>query len=56
MYHLFKIEIKYNSYSKILNNLTYMYAMNMILHSFWKRRKKPIQWLKIALVESLVKE
>jgi hypothetical protein len=34
MYHLFKIEIKYNSYSKILNNLTYMYAMNMILHSF----------------------
>ena len=34
MYHLFKIRIKYNSYSKIVNNLTNMYARDMVLHSF----------------------
>jgi hypothetical protein len=38
MYHLFKFRIKYNSYSKIVNNLTYMYARDMILHSFERGR------------------
>jgi hypothetical protein len=31
MYHSLEIRIKNNSYSKIINNLPYMYAINMIL-------------------------
>ena len=34
MYQLCKIRIKYNSYNKITNNPTYMYARQMILYSF----------------------
>jgi hypothetical protein len=34
MYHLIKFRIEYNSFSKIVNNLIYMYARNMILYSF----------------------
>ena len=34
MYQLCKIRIKYNSYNKITNNSTYMYARQMILYLF----------------------
>ena len=56
MYHPFKIKIKYNSYSKFVNNLTYMYARNMILHSFERGEWDLYNELKIAWIESLVDE
>jgi hypothetical protein len=34
MYHPIKFRIEYNSFGKIVNNLIYMYARDMILHSF----------------------
>ena len=34
MYQLCKIKIKYNSYNKITNISTYMYARQMILYLF----------------------
>ena len=39
MHHLFKIRIKYNSYSKIVNNLIYIYTRDMILHSFERKKQ-----------------
>ena len=39
MYNLFGIRVKYNSYSKIVNNLTYMHARDMTLYSFEREKQ-----------------
>jgi hypothetical protein len=50
MYQLCKIRIKYNSYNKITNNSTYMYARQMILYLFERGGKDLSNKLKIAWV------
>ena len=39
MYNLFKIRVKYNYIAKNANNLTYMYARDIILYSFERKNK-----------------
>ena len=56
MNQLCKIKIKYNSYSKIVNNLTYTYARDVILHLFERREWGLSNEVKIAWIESLVDE
>ena len=55
MYQLCKIRIKYNSYNKILNNLTYMCARDTILHSF-ERREQVLSNIKIILIDLLAEK
>ena len=39
MYNLLRIRVKYNSYSKIVNNLTYMHTRDMTLYLFEREKQ-----------------
>jgi hypothetical protein len=56
MYLLYEINIKYNSYSQIVNNSTYMLARQMVLYLSERGEQDLSNELKITWIGSLVDE